>query len=282
MAQEMCNIHPDKEVVDVCTHCGRKVCVSCAATLAGKTYCFECIKLVEPSLANQEKQILWENRGQEGLFGALVKTWTDIVFHPKKFFAEMPTKAGIKNPLLFTLICGSIAITFAALINIVSVLSGGTMPNVPAGTPAPPVGVAVGSYVALIVFSPLLVALGVFIGTGIYHLVVLMFGGKEGFFATFRVLSYTNALAVFNILPIVGPIFVTGYSIVMFVIGFKNVHKMSTGRAVIVAILPMIVLFVIGFVAAFYLASQSAVPALTPTAPAAVTSSAPAAITPVQ
>lgn len=265
MAQEMCKIHPDKEIVDVCVHCGKNVCTACAATLAGKTYCAECIKLVDASSAGGLKQVAWENsRSELGSLKALFKTWTDILLHPKKFFTDMPTKAGIKDPLLFALIWGSAAIIAAALINIIVVLSGTRLPNLPPGAPLPPKAALVGSYAVLMIISPLLVAAGVFILSLIYQLVVFVFGGREGFRATFRVLSYTNALAIFNIIPLLGPVFVTAYSIILFAIGFKHAQKMGTARAVVVALLPMLVMFIIGFVAAFYLASQGAIPTMAP------------------
>lgn len=260
MAQEMCKIHPDKEVVDVCVHCGKSVCVSCAASLSGKTYCAECIKLIDAASVSGQKPIAWENRSEEGFFIALFKTWKEVLFSPKKFFSSMPTKAGIGSPLLFAVVLGSTAIIISALINLMVVISGTALPNLPPGSTLPPKAAMVGSYVVLMIISPLLVVAGVFLISLIYQAVVLIFSGREGFKATFRVLCYTNALSIFNIIPLVGPIFVTIYSVILFAIGFKHAQKMSTFRAVSTAVLPMILLFAVGFAAAFYLASQGAIP----------------------
>jgi hypothetical protein len=260
MAQEMCSIHPDKEVVDVCVHCGKRVCVACAATLAGKTYCLECIKLVDATAAGQVKEVPWEKKGELGFFRALIDTWTGILLRPKRFFQNMPTKAGIGNPLLFGMICGCTVVIVTALINIIAVASGAAVPNLPAGAPAEQRAAAIASYVVLIVISPLLVAGGIFLLSAVYHLAVLVFGGKEGFRATFRILSYTNALSIFNIIPVLGPIFVTVYSVILFVLGFKESQKMNTPKAVMAALLPMLLLFVVGFAAAFYLASRGLLP----------------------
>lgn len=260
MTQEMCNIHPDKEVVDVCVHCGKKVCVLCAAVLAGKTYCNECIKHIDAPAAANLKPIAWENRSEEGFLAALFKTWKEILFQPKKFFSSMPTKAAIASPLLFAVIWGSLTVIISAFINMMFVISGATLPNLPPGSTAPPQSVMVGSHIVLMIVSPLLVIAGVFLISLIYHLIVLIFGGKEGFKATLRVLCYTNALSIFNIIPLAGPIFVTVYSMILFVIGFKRAQNMSTPKAVMVALLPMIFLFIVGFAAAFYLASQGTSP----------------------
>jgi len=265
MSQEMCKLHPDKEVVDVCVHCGKSVCVSCAASLSGKTYCSECIKTADVNAAGQADTIAWENRAEIGFVKALLSTWKNVLFNPKKFFSDMPVKAGIRSPLLFALIWGSVAIIISAFINLVMVLSGASLQNVPPGAQVPPKAMMAGSYAVLMVISPLLVAAGVFVISAIYHLMVLIFGGKEGFRATFRVLAYTNALSIFNIIPLVGPIFVTIYSVILFVIGFKRAQKLNTVKAVVVALLPMIILFIVGFIAAFYLASRGVIPGIVPT-----------------
>ena len=266
MAQEMCKIHQDKPVTDSCVHCGRGVCVSCAATLSGKTYCLECIKLIDASSAGKMKELDWEKRNQIGFLQALFKTWINVFFHPKRFFSNMPTKAGIGGPLLFAVIWGALSIICVAFINMMVTLSGGAMSNLQSGVETPSISAMVGTYVTLMILSPVLVIAGIFIGSFIYHLVVLIFGGREGFRATFRVISYTNAIAPFNLIPIAGPVFVTVYSVILFAIGFKRAHKMSTLRASIAAFLPMLILFVIGFIAAFYLASQGALPPFIPTA----------------
>ena len=262
MVQEMCKIHTDKEVVDACVHCGKRLCIACAASLGGKTYCAECIKTVDAGPSGQIKEVAWEKRSEVGFFKALVDTWTAVLLHPKKFFANMPTKAGIGNPLLFGLICGSAAIIITALMNIFLTASGATPPNIAAGTAMPPRSAMIASYVTLIMLSPILVCAGIFVGSAAYHLMVFILGGREGFRATFRVLSYVNALAVFNIIPVVGPIFVTVYSMVLFTLGFNQAHKMGIVRAAIAAVLPMLVLFIVGFAATFYLAGQGALPAV--------------------
>jgi hypothetical protein len=180
----------------------------------------------------------------------------------------MPTKSGIKSPFLFGLICGSFAVTVSALMNIFLVLSGTQAPTLVPGATPPSTAAMIGSYIVLAVFSPVLVAAGIFVLSAVYHAVVFMFGAREGFNATLRVLSYTNGLAIFNIIPVLGPVFVTIYSVILFAIGFKHVQKISTAKAVMAALLPMIVLFIIGFAAAFYLASTGALPAMQPGAAA--------------
>jgi hypothetical protein len=48
--------------------------------------------------------------------------------------------------------------------------------------------------------------------------------------------------------------------VILFVLGFKESQKMNTPKAVMAALLPMLLLFVVGFAAAFYLASRGLLP----------------------
>jgi len=254
---EMCNIHTDKEVVGTCINCGKGVCADCISTISDKTYCQDCAKTLDLGPAGDKKALEWENRGNAGLFNTLFKTWFNIVFHPKEFFSNMPTSGGLKMPLIFAVIWGGLAVIISGVINL-GLQASGNLP-IPAGAEAPSGVVLTTTYLVLIVLSPLLVALGLFIGAGIYQLSVLIFGGRKGFEPTFRVICYVNAVSVFNLIPIVGPLFVTIYSVVLFCLGFKRVHQMSTVKAVFAALLPMIALFLLAFFGALA-ASVSGLP----------------------
>ena len=216
--------------------------------MAEKSYCKECSSSLDLNAVGDRKSVDWDKKGEMGIFKAAGKTWLNILQHPKQFFSGMPVSGGIKSPLLFGLIWGSIAVMVSGIVNLILQLSGAVAP--PPGIEAPAQGAMVGAYLILIVFAPLLVAIGLFVGSGVYHLGVMLFGGRKGFEATFRVICYTNAIAVFNLIPVLGAIFVTVYSVVLFCLGFKKAHGMTTAKAVLAALLPMIVLFGLGFIVA--------------------------------
>ncbi len=246
---EMCKIHIDKEVIGTCLNCGKGVCAVCVTTIEDKTYCNDCTKILNLDAQDKKEVVAWENKAQIGFWKALIKTWFNVIFHPKKFFSNMPTTGGLKTPLLFGIIWGSLGVIIGGVLNLILQTKGIITP--PPGVEAPSKNILMASYPIVVVMGPILVVLGLFIAAGVYHVSVLIFGGRKGFQPTLRVVCYTNALSVFNLIPIVGPIFVTAYSVVLFCLGFKRAHQITTIKAVFAALLPIILLFIVGFTGAF-------------------------------
>jgi hypothetical protein len=92
------------------------------------------------------------------------------------------------------------------------------------------------------IFLPILIAIGLFIMSAIFHISLLIVGaGKRGFEATFRVVAYTSSTQIFGIVPVIGAFIVTIYNLVLWTIGFRESHRTTTGRALIAVLLPMIV-----------------------------------------
>lgn len=262
MVEETCRFHPDKAVVGNCVNCGRGVCSECAVTVADKTYCKECVSSLSLGPSGEAKYVDWERMKEVGFWKALGKTWFNVIFHPKQFFTNMPITGGLGRPLLFGLIWGSLAIIIAGIINILLQGAGVTPPAV--GPEVPPKAVMVTTYIVLIILAPLLVTIGLFVGAGIYHVSVLIFGGRKGFQPTFRVVCYANSISIFNVVPFLGAVFVTVYSIILFCLGFKRAHGISTVKAAFAALLPMIILivivFAIGFIVALTVALRGGLP----------------------
>lgn len=190
-------------------------------------------------------QVAWEDRKNTGALGGWITTWKEVVFSPGAFFNKVSPQGKITDALTFGIIPVSISIIVSAVIAILYQAIAKT----------PPVGLTSQQVILiniiLIVASPLLATIGLFIGSAIYHLFVLLCGGRKGFRATFRTMGYTNAIALFSPIPIAGPLFVGIYSIVLLTKGFKRVHAISTARAVWAVLIPVILgilLFVIAAV----------------------------------
>ena len=130
------------------------------------------------------------------------------------------------------------------------------------------VGAAIAGFIGNVIFTPIIVVVVLFVGAGIYHLLVLLFAGSSnaGYEATFRVVGYACATfvvswvsSVFNLIPVVGPIIgglisflIALYAIVIQVLGIREVHSTTTGRAAAVVLIPtaVIILFALLLVGA--------------------------------
>jgi hypothetical protein len=91
-------------------------------------------------------------------------------------------------------------------------------------------------------FSPAFVLVGAFISSAILHVCLLITGGaKNGFEATFRVVAYaTGATAFFQLLPFCGGVIGGIWAIVAEVLGAREIHETTTGRALLAVLLPLI------------------------------------------
>jgi hypothetical protein len=88
---------------------------------------------------------------------------------------------------------------------------------------------------------PFMIILGLFIWSGILHVFLMMVKGtKAGFEATFRVVSYSYGTNVLNIIPFCGGIIAWVWSIVLSIIGLKEAHETSGGKAAFAVLFPFL------------------------------------------
>ncbi|HIJ11741.1 TPA: hypothetical protein HA278_06800 [Candidatus Woesearchaeota archaeon] len=195
------------------------------------------------------------------------RTWKKVMSSPTEFFTKMP-KLGYKEPTIFALK----TLTFVYIVGFcIMVLFNLVWYKSPLGQYSslvklfPALGGA-GEYfitlIAGIIFIPLglLFAWGMlYVGAGIYHLFVLMFGGNEGYRETFTAYCYSLAPTLFSAIaiPILGSFISMAagvYSIVLFIFGLQARQKMSGGKAAAAVLIPigiffvLMILFVIGIV----------------------------------
>jgi len=90
---------------------------------------------------------------------------------------------------------------------------------------------------------PILLTIGFFIMSGIFHICLMVVGaGKRGFETTFRVVAYASSAQVFAIVPFLGGFIIVIYNLVLWTIGFRESHRTTTGRALIAVLLPMAIM----------------------------------------
>lgn len=95
-------------------------------------------------------------------------------------------------------------------------------------------------------------AFSLFVSTCFYHLFVMLFAGSErrGFGETFKLLAYAFSPGAFIAsIPVVN-FFGSICGIVLAVIGIREVHRTTTGRAVLTVAVPVIIVVLLSIVAA--------------------------------
>jgi hypothetical protein len=170
-----------------------------------------------------------------------------VVLQPVRFFAGLPRSGTLLNPLLFALIC----IVISAILSAVLVLAG--VQQNPGFNPNPqnalPSVFTPGSAWASIILAPIGGAIGLFVVAAIQQLLVRLIVGanNSGFGATFRVASYTQVTSLVNWIPIVGPL-VALYGLYLSIVGIRETHQTTTGKAALVILIPFAVVLLVTLV----------------------------------
>jgi len=217
-----------------------RFCPSCGADL--ETAALESV-LTRPQARPRTP---WEDRGRIGFVAALVETTQRVLTKPSDFFASMPVVGGIGSPLLYGILVGTLGVVVAALYReVFQALVGSTFAGLGGAELRRVVPIMMGgmSVVLQFVFAPVFVTLGLFIVTVIVHVFLLMLGGaRRGFEATFRVICYSEAAAVINVIPLCGGVVSGVYYLVLGIIGLSAAHGIGKGTAAAAVLLPLVVL----------------------------------------
>jgi hypothetical protein len=182
----------------------------------------------------------WEHRQERGFFNAFVETLVMVLTKPGEAFAVMRREGGLGEPLIYGLIGGSLGGIVSLLFSL-GLKSAGFFAD-RHDTFAAMAGMGAGS-AAFIVLIPLFVVIGLFIGSAIVHLCLMIVGGaNQSFETTFRVLAFSQgSTGPLQMIPVCGGLISGVWALVCSCIGLARAHDTDTGRAVLAVFLPLIV-----------------------------------------
>jgi hypothetical protein len=168
-----------------------------------------------------------------------------VVFQPTAFFAGLPRQGNLLNPLVFALICIEVSVILVGLLTFVDVPGGITWMF----------GVREDqgflAFLGGLVIAPLAGTVGIFLTALVTHLlVVLVVGsGHSGFGSTFRIVAYSSVTGLVGWIPFVGWL-ASLYRLYLATVGIRETHATTTGRALLVVLLPAILILVLVLVLA--------------------------------
>jgi hypothetical protein len=153
-----------------------------------------------------------------------------VVLRPVDFFRGILRRGDLINPLIFAIICYEVSAILGGLLRLIGIGA----------------NQGFGSFIASIILAPIFAAIGLFIGAGILHLLVMLIIGSRnsGFEATFRVGAYAAVTSLVSWIPLIGWI-LSLYGIYLAIVGIREVHNTTTGKAAIVVLIPVAVIFLI-------------------------------------
>ncbi|MFB3855338.1 MAG: YIP1 family protein [Vicinamibacterales bacterium] len=170
----------------------------------------------------------WEAPGP--WFSRLVDTVRLILFKPSEFFRTLNLDRGLGAPLVFYLITGAIGSIFTAGYQLMLQTVNPPEQGVP----------AILTFTITLVVLPALLVIAVFAGSGIYHLMLMLLGGRNRpYEATFRVIAYSaGATSLVAVLPFCGGFIGALWQVVLAIMGLAETHRISVGKAAAAVLLP--------------------------------------------
>ena len=160
-----------------------------------------------------------------------------VVLQPRAFFAGLPRQGSFLGPLLFALICIEVSVFLVGLLTFLDVPGGVTW----LFGARQDQGLL--EFLGGLVVAPIAGAVGLFLAALVTHvLVILVVGsGHSGFGATFRVVCYSSVTSLLGWLPFIGWI-ASLYRLYLATVGIREMHRTTTGKALVVVLLPAILI----------------------------------------
>lgn len=183
-----------------------------------------------------ESYCSWEDMENLGFLKAFFQTIGEVLFRPSWFFSRMPVDRGLIHPLIFALVMGVLGGMFGLLYQFLMMFYLGSMFETEGFG---------GSSLPMIIISaiglPLFTVIGVFVISGLLHVCLMIVrGNRKGFEATFRVVAYAMSTQVFGIVPLLGGLIGSIWALVIQILGLRESHGISTGRAALAIFLPIL------------------------------------------
>lgn len=220
-----------------CSHCGFEA-------TEGSSACPLCGSLLEPGpgRASRAAPPPWED--PDLAFPAnLIATWRESLFEPTRFFGRIGEAAAFSRPLLYFLLVTVVGAFFTLIWETLGVWPGGWgelsgRGPLPSGAPS-----LIGFFA-----SPFVALLGLGVWSLMLHLFVLIFvPERRPLGMTARVICYATGPTVFSVVPLLGSVVGGVWIIVLQIVGLREVHRTTTGRAAAAVLVPLGSLFVLLF-----------------------------------
>ena len=162
---------------------------------------------------------------------SLLRTWRDSLFQPAAFFRRLAWEGSLARPLLYYLLVSITSAFFVLLWRSTDA------PLLPASfRPEAPLAPLVQFF-----FEPFAALIGLGLGVLVLQLFALILApARRGMRATARVFCYSAGPAVFTAAPILGPAVGAVWSLVLLVMGLREAHRTTPGRAAAIVLIPVV------------------------------------------
>lgn len=186
--------------------------------------------LEEPS-----SSVAWETKG--GVFSRWWRTMLSATFHPRRFMRSLPREGGYAKPIAFVYMMFVqallVAVVVLAIAGFGAAVGGEQLAKSDIRKAAVLVLVSIPlGYVASAAWA--------FLASGFWHLMARLAGSKAGFQSTFRMISYASGTMAWGLIPGVGKLVQLVSGSILLYHGFRRVHGLTRGRALLAFAMPVV------------------------------------------
>jgi hypothetical protein len=178
----------------------------------------------------------WPPAEGESVVNAYGRTWRGAALEPRAFFGALPAQQSLGPALLYYLPLG-IAVAGAQLFW--SSIRGtvDTERDAVLGAELPAL-----SPLVEFLLSPVMLILTIFVAAGLVHLLLRLLGGASRDFGfTVRVFAYAYSPQILGVVPVVGSAVGFFWMVGVAIIGLREGHRTSTGKAATAVLVPLAV-----------------------------------------
>jgi hypothetical protein len=192
----------------------------------------------ETDTASHGPAFPWPPAEGDSVVGAFARTWKGSSLQPRAFFGALPAGGSLGAALLYYLPIG-IAVAGANLFWTLARGAAGTDRDAVLGRAETMTGL---SPLTEFLFSPVVLLLSLLVSAAITHLLLRLFGGahRDVWFTT-RVFAFSYSPQLLAIVPVVGSVVGFFWMVVVAVIGVREGHGISTGRAAAAVLIPVVI-----------------------------------------
>lgn len=170
--------------------------------------------------------------------GSFLTTVVSVVTSPPRFFASIPQRGNVVNPLVFALVTSFVAILLTTILSLVGVLS----------TTEGTTGGGIAGFIGTLILTPILAVIIVFVLALILHgIVSFLVRPNAGFEANLRIVAYSWVTALVAWIPVVGWILAL-YTLYIAFAGVRAMHNTTPRNALIAVAATTIIAIVINLI----------------------------------
>lgn len=197
-------------------------------------------------------EVPFEELERYGFFNGIMETTKRAMLAPQLFFSAMPIGKTPRSALIYYILVSEFGLLFQSVweyigLDVFALFGGQTSSQAQAAADMSLQMFIAQQGMLLLVVGPIMLFGGMYLFSGIIHLLLKLTGAaQEGFATTLRVNSYSNAPNMLYIVPIAGPVVAFFWQFAINIIGLKHAHKAPWGRVALAYALLAILFMIFG------------------------------------